>query len=86
MMETGDNLTGPINLGNPDEFTVRELAEKIIKLTKSKSKITYRELPEDDPTRRCPDITKAKEILNWEPEISLEKGLVKTIEYFSKIL
>jgi len=75
---------GPINIGNPREITILELAEKIIELTDSKSEIIFRELPEDDPVRRCPDITKAKEILGWEPKISLEEGLMKTIEWFKK--
>ena len=74
--------TGPINLGNPDEFTMIELAEKIIKLTNSKSKIIFKELPQDDPKQRKPDISLAKEKLNWQPKVKLEDGLVKTIEYF----
>ena len=76
----------PINLGNPDEFTILELANKIIKLTGSKSKIVYESLPEDDPRKRKPDITKAKKLLLWEPAIALEKGLEKTIDYFKKSL
>ena len=72
----------PINLGNPHELTYRTLASKVIELTKSKSKIVFKELPKDDPTKRCPDITKAKNILNWKPEISLEQGLIKTLDYF----
>ncbi len=73
---------GPINLGNPKEFTILELAEKVIELTKSKSEIVYKELPEDDPQQRKPDITKAKELLNWEPKIELTQGLYKTIDHF----
>lgn len=72
----------PVNIGNPHEMTVLEFAERIIKLTGSKSKIIYKPLPEDDPQVRQPDITKAKEILKWEPKIELEEGLAKTIEYF----
>ncbi len=81
MMEK-DNFIGPVNLGNPDEFTVKELAEKVIKLTKTKSKIIYKPLPQDDPKQRKPDITLAKTELGWEPKIKLEEGLNKTIEYF----
>lgn len=73
---------GPVNLGNPNEFTVLELAEKVIKLTGSESKIIFKELPEDDPMQRRPDISLAKEKLGWEPKIELEEGLKKTIEYF----
>ena len=78
--------TGPVNLGNPTEFTVLELAEKVIKLTGSKSKIVFKELPQDDPTRRKPDITKARNLIHWEPEVQLEEGLQKTIEYFRETL
>ena len=81
MMETED-FTGPVNLGNPVEFPILELAEKIIKLTKSPSKITHKPLPPDDPVRRCPDISLAKEKLGWIPKISLEEGLQETIAYF----
>lgn len=84
-METND-ITGPINLGNPNERTVLNLAELIIKMTNSSSKIIYKSLPKDDPVRRKPDITLAKEILNWEPKVAIEEGLTKTIEYFSQIL
>ncbi len=73
---------GPINIGNPQEVTIREIAEKVVKLAKSKSKIVYEDLPEDDPRRRCPDITKAKQLLDWTPDITLDDGLKKTIEYF----
>ncbi len=76
----------PVNLGNPYEFTMLELAEKVISLTKSKSKIIFLELPEDDPKRRKPDITKARSILNWEPVIQLDEGLRKTIEFFRMML
>ncbi len=84
LMES-DNI-GPINLGNPGEFTMLELANKIIKLTSSKSKIEYRELPKDDPFKRRPDITLAKEILKWKPKIQLEEGLIKTIDYFKWLI
>ncbi|TAK06884.1 MAG: SDR family oxidoreductase [Candidatus Manganitrophaceae bacterium] len=85
MMET-PGLTGPVNLGNPGEFTVLELAEKIIALTGSRSKIVYRPLPQDDPTQRRPDITLAKQALSWEPTIRLEAGLKRTIDYFEQSL
>lgn len=74
--------TGPINIGNPGEFTIKELAEKVIALTKSKSKILYKDLPQDDPKQRKPDISLAKKVLKWEPKIKLDEGLVKTVEYF----
>jgi len=86
LMGTPDDITGPINLGNPNEFTIQELAEKIIGLTGTKSKIIHMPLPQDDPKQRKPDITKAKEILDWEPKIQLKDGLSKTIAYFEKIL
>ena len=82
MMATPDEITGPINLGNPHEFTIKQLAELVIELTGSKSQIIYEPLPSDDPTQRQPIIDKAKEILNWEPTVQLREGLVKTIEYF----
>lgn len=86
-MSTNDSITGPINLGNPSEFTVLELAEKVINLTNSKSKIKHFPLPQDDPKKRKPCIVKAKQNLNdWEPKIELEQGLHKTINYFEKIL
>ena len=86
MMATPDEITGPINLGNPHEFTIKQLAELVIELTGSKSQIIYEPLPSDDPTQRQPIIDKAKEILNWEPTVQLREGLVKTIEYFDKKL
>ncbi len=87
MMGTSDNVIGPVNIGNPSEFTILELAQKVIELTNSKSHIEFRELPEDDPMQRKPDITKATELLNgWQPKINLEKGLKNTIEYFKKIV
>ena len=84
-MDTDDSVTGPINLGNPDEFTVLELAQKVIELTNSKSKIEFLPLPADDPVRRKPNIEKAKATLNWEPKVKLNQGLIKTIDYFSKL-
>lgn len=81
-----ENFTGPINIGNPSEFNMLELAKKVIKLTGSKSKIIYKDLPEDDPQKRKPDISLAKKVLKWEPKVDLESGLKKTIEYFSQKL
>ncbi len=81
-----EDITGPVNLGNPNEFTIKQLAEKILQKTKTKSKIVYRELPSDDPKQRQPDITIAKSELDWEPTIKLEDGLNKTIEYFTQIV
>lgn len=86
MMATEDSFVGPINLGNPNEFSILELAEKIIKFTKSKSKIVFKPLPVDDPKQRQPDITLARTKLNWTPVVQLEEGLLKTIEYFKNIL
>jgi UDP-glucuronate decarboxylase len=87
MMNTGDDFQGPVNIGNPHEFSMLELAEKVIKLTNSRSKIVYLPLPADDPTQRQPDITLARKMLgNWEPKVQLDEGLVKTIEYFDTIL
>ncbi len=86
MMDTEESFTGPVNLGNPGEFTIRELAEKIIRLTGSRSGIVYLPLPGDDPRQRKPDITLAREKLGWEPTIHLEEGLKKTIAYFEDIL
>lgn len=86
LMNSSDDFTGPVNIGNPDEFTMLKLAEKIINLTNSSSEIVYRPLPSDDPLQRRPMIDLAKEKLDWEPTISLEQGLKKTIEYFKAIL
>lgn len=86
MMDSDDNFTGPVNLGNPGEFTILELANKIIELTGSKSKIIYEKLPHDDPKQRQPDISLAKEKLDWVPTIHLEEGLAKTIKYFESIM
>ncbi|MCP5063715.1 MAG: SDR family oxidoreductase [Ignavibacteriae bacterium] len=86
LMNSRDGFTGPVNIGNPDEFTMLELAEKVIELTGSKSKLKFMDLPKDDPTQRQPNITLAKKELNWEPNIKLAEGLVKTIEYFKSIV
>jgi UDP-glucuronate decarboxylase len=86
LMAAPDDVTGPVNLGNPVEFTIRALAEKVIELTGSKSAIETRPLPVDDPTQRCPDITLAKEHLDWQPSIALEDGLKKTITYFEALI
>lgn len=86
LMGSPDQLQGPINIGNPGEFTIKELAEKIIDLTKSNSKIVKSPLPQDDPKQRRPDIALAKAHLAWEPEVTLEPGLISTIDYFRKIL
>ena len=86
MMEKTGDLTGPLNLGNPSEFTIQELAEKIQAITNTKSKIVYKSLPEDDPKKRRPDISLAKQKLEWEPKVDLEEGLLRTVDYFSKIL
>ncbi len=83
-MKTEDNFIGPLNLGNPDEISINELALIILKLTNSKSNIEFYKLPEDDPKKRCPDISLAKNIINWYPSCTLEKGLLKTINYFKK--
>lgn len=85
-MASPDSFVGPMNTGNPNEFSIKELAEKVIGLTGSSSKITYKPLPSDDPTQRCPDISLAKEKLDWEPTTQLEEGLKKTIPYFDQLL
>jgi UDP-glucuronate decarboxylase len=86
MMNSDDSVIGPLNIGNPREFTILELAEKILSMTGSGSKLVFEPLPEDDPVKRQPDISKAKQILNWEPKIELEDGLNLTIDYFRKII
>jgi UDP-glucuronate decarboxylase len=86
MMNTDDAITGPVNVGNPNEFTMLELAQKVIELTGSSSEIVFRPLPMDDPRQRKPDIQTAKSILGWKPEIQLEEGLKRTIAYFKNIL
>ena len=86
LMNSGDEFTGPVNLGNPGEFTMLELAEKVIELTGSKSKIIYKTLPQDDPRQRQPDITLAKRKLGWEPKVKLDDGLARAIAYFDSFL
>ena len=86
LMDTGDEVTGPINLGNPVEFTIRELAEKVLELTGSRSKLVFQPLPQDDPTRRRPDTTRARQILDWQASVPLEAGLRHTIDYFRHTL
>jgi UDP-glucuronate decarboxylase len=87
MMNTPDDITGPVNLGNPSEFTILQIAKMIIELTGSKSEIVFSTLPQDDPCKRKPDITLAKKLLNdWEPELSLKEGLIKTIDYFKNTI
>ena len=86
LMNSPDEITGPVNLGNPREFTIRELAEKIISLTGSSSSLVFEPLPQDDPRQRQPDISLARKQLAWEPKIPLEQGLTRTIEYFSAAL
>jgi UDP-glucuronate decarboxylase len=85
LMDSPDDFTGPLNLGNPNEFSILELAERVIRLTDSKSKIAFNPLPQDDPKQRQPDISLAKKRLDWQPGIGLEEGLKKTIAYFRKI-
>ena len=86
MNNTDDSFIGPVNIGNPNEFTIRELAEKVIKLTGTKSGFVIKDLPSDDPRQRQPDISLAKEIIGWSPKIEIDEGLVKTIDYFRKSL
>ena len=86
LMATPAHFTGPVNLGNPVEFTIRQLAEKVIAMTGSRSRIEHRDLPMDDPRQRQPDIALAREHLNWVPLTSLEEGLVHTIAYFDDLL
>ncbi len=86
MMDTGDAVTGPINIGNPGEFTIRQLAEQVIELTGAKSKLLFQPLPQDDPMQRRPDITVARETLGWAPTIDLREGLTRTIAYFDALL
>ncbi len=85
-MNASDDFIGPVNLGNPNEFSMRELVEQVLRLTHSKSKIEFKPLPSDDPKQRQPDITLARQQLNWVPKVQLEAGLVKTIEYFDHLL
>jgi UDP-glucuronate decarboxylase len=85
-MMGSENFVGPVNLGNPEEFTILDFAKKIISMTGSQSKITHKPLPADDPVQRRPDITLAKQRLGWSPKVSVDEGLKKTIEYFRKEL
>ncbi len=86
LMDAPSEVTGPMNLGNPGEFTIKQLAEKVVEMTGSKSEISYHPLPQDDPTQRCPDIAAAKKHLDWEPKIPLDEGLVKTVAFFEDLL
>ena len=86
LMATGDEVTGPVNIGNPHEIPVRELAERVIRLTGARSKLVHRPLPQDDPMQRCPDITLARELLEWEPKVALDEGRGRTIAYFDRLL
>jgi UDP-glucuronate decarboxylase len=86
LMETGDDVVGPVNLGNPSEFTIRQLAEQVIEITGSGSKIVHRPLPADDPKQRKPDISKAQELLDWRPTVPLRNGLTRTVAYFEQSL
>jgi UDP-glucuronate decarboxylase len=86
LMNSPENITGPINIGNPNEFTIRELAEKVIEITGSKSKIVERPLPEDDPKQRQPNIDLAEKLLGWHPTINLNEGLKRTVAYFEALL
>ena len=86
LMGTPDTVTGPINVGNPVEVTIRELAQTIVRLTGSASPLVFRPLPQDDPMQRCPDITKAREVLGWAPRVQLEQGLARTIDFFERLL
>ena len=86
LMATADTVTGPINLGNPNEFSMLELAEEVLRITGSRSTISFNALPSDDPTRRQPDIGLAKQLLDWEPTVSLRDGLTRTVDYFRRLL
>ena len=86
LMATDDDVSGPVNLGNPGEFTIKELAEKVIEMTGSKSKLIFEDLPTDDPKQRQPDVTLARNTIGWEPTVPLDEGLKKTIAYFEKVL
>jgi len=86
LMHSGEEITGPINLGNPGEFTIRELAQKVLDMTGSRSALELRPLPQDDPRQRQPDISRARTSLGWEPTVKLEQGLAPTIAYFEQLL
>jgi UDP-glucuronate decarboxylase len=85
-MESPDDFVGPVNLGNPAEFTMKELADRVIELTGSRSKPTFKPLPHDDPVQRCPDIALAQQRLEWNPTTTLDEGLKETIAYFDRLL
>jgi UDP-glucuronate decarboxylase len=85
-MMTCEDFVGPVNLGNPREFSIRRLAEHVLEITGSASEIVYKPLPQDDPVQRCPDISLAKEKLNWVPQVGLAEGLEKAIDYFRKVM
>ena len=84
IMDQSESMVGPINLGNPNEFSMLQLAETVIRLTSSDSKITFEALPQDDPKQRKPDISLAQEMLNWSPSVALEEGILKTVSYFKE--
>lgn len=86
MMRTGPEITGPINIGNPSECTIRQMAQIVLDVTGSSSTLVHLPLPPDDPKQRCPDITRAREILEWEPTVALRQGIEKTVAYFDRIL
>lgn len=86
LMNSADDVTGPINIGNPNEFTIRQLAEVVIKITGSKSELIFEPLPSDDPKQRKPDITLARDVLSWQPTIELEEGIASTVDYFRKVV
>jgi UDP-glucuronate decarboxylase len=86
LMATGSDITGPINIGNPHEIPVSELAQRVVDITGSSSRIVHRPLPQDDPLQRCPDITLAKNVLGWQPTVELDSGLRKTAAYFGQLL
>ena len=86
LMDSSDDFTGPVNLGNSNEFTINDLAKKVVSLTKSSSEIIYKSLPSDDPLQRQPDISLAKQKLEWNPNVDLDEGLQKTISYFAKLI
>jgi UDP-glucuronate decarboxylase len=85
LMSSTDDFVGPVNLGNPEEFTILELAQLVVEMTGSKSKLVFAPLPVDDPTQRQPDITLARKRLDWEPKVTLREGLIKTIQWFRSI-
>lgn len=86
LMDSDDDIIGPINIGNPEEYTMKELAEKVIEMTGSKSELIFEALPSDDPTKRQPDISIARQVLNWQPTTQLDQGLAQAIKYFRVVL